>query len=104
MHTTGSFFDLFEDQIVDILGAGLDVVSTSEELSFPWLAHPEEAARIDAAADGSERQCRDDGGRLCGTDEEGADGTYRPPGIDGDGLLARWVKPWSGTNPASSRS
>jgi len=50
LHTTGSFFDLFEDQIVEILGAGLDIVSTSEELSFPWLAHPEAAARIDAAA------------------------------------------------------
>jgi len=50
LHTTGSFFDLFEDQIVEVLSEGLDVVSTSEELSFPWLAHPEAAARIDAAA------------------------------------------------------
>ena len=37
-------------QIVEILAAGLDVVSTAEELSFPWLAHPAEAAEIDAAA------------------------------------------------------
>ena len=50
LHTTGSFFDLFEPQISEILEEGLDVVSTSEELSFPWLAHPEAAARIDAAA------------------------------------------------------
>jgi hypothetical protein len=50
LHTTGSFFDLFESQISEILEGGLDVVSTSEELSFPWLAHPEAAARIDAAA------------------------------------------------------
>ena len=50
LHTTGSFFDLFESQIVEILGEGLDIVSTSEELSFPWLAHPDAAARIDAAA------------------------------------------------------
>ncbi|MBW2630168.1 MAG: dihydrodipicolinate reductase [Deltaproteobacteria bacterium] len=50
LHTTGSFFDLFESQIVEILEAGLDIVSTSEELSFPWLAHPDAAARIDAAA------------------------------------------------------
>ncbi len=50
LHTTGSFFDLFETQILEVLGEGLDVVSTSEELSFPWLAHPEAAARIDAAA------------------------------------------------------
>ncbi|MEA2013695.1 MAG: dihydrodipicolinate reductase [Thermodesulfobacteriota bacterium] len=50
VHTTGSFFDLFESQIIEILEAGLDIVSTSEELSFPWLAHPDAAARIDTAA------------------------------------------------------
>jgi 4-hydroxy-tetrahydrodipicolinate reductase len=50
LHTTSSYFDLFKEQIVEILEAGLDVVSTAEELSFPWLAHPEEAAEIDAVA------------------------------------------------------
>jgi hypothetical protein len=50
IHTTSSYFDLFKGQIVEILEAGLDVVSTAEELSFPWLAHPKEAAEIDAAA------------------------------------------------------
>ena len=50
IHTTSSYFDLFKDQIIEILGAGLDVVSTAEELSFPWLAHPDEAAEVDAAA------------------------------------------------------
>ena len=50
VHTTSSYFDLFENQIIEILNAGLDVVSTAEELSFPWLAHPAEAARIDEAA------------------------------------------------------
>ncbi len=50
LHTTSSFFDSFESQIVEILEAGLDIVSTSEELSFPWLAHPDAAARIDAVA------------------------------------------------------
>ena len=50
IHTTSSYFDLFRDQIVEILAAGLDVVSTAEELSFPWLAHPKEAAQVDAAA------------------------------------------------------
>jgi 4-hydroxy-tetrahydrodipicolinate reductase len=50
MHTTHSYFDLFKGQILEILKAGLDVVSTSEELSFPWLAHPKEAKAIDAAA------------------------------------------------------
>lgn len=50
MHTTSSYFDLFQGQIIEILEAGLDVVSTAEELSFPWLSHPDEAAEIDAAA------------------------------------------------------
>jgi 4-hydroxy-tetrahydrodipicolinate reductase len=50
LHTTSSYFDLFKDQILGILEAGLDVVSTAEELSFPWLAHADEASEIDAAA------------------------------------------------------
>jgi len=50
IHTTSSYFDLFKDQIVEILEAGLDVVSTAEELSFPWLAHPQVAAEVEAVA------------------------------------------------------
>ena len=50
VHTTNSYFDLFTDQVLEILAAGYDIVSTSEELSFPWLDHREEASRIDAAA------------------------------------------------------
>jgi hypothetical protein len=50
VHTTNSYFDLFTDQVLEILGAGYDIVSTSEELSFPWLDHGGEAAEVDAAA------------------------------------------------------
>jgi 4-hydroxy-tetrahydrodipicolinate reductase len=50
LHTTGSYFDLFKAQVFEILESGLDVVSTSEELSFPWLAHSAQAAEIDGAA------------------------------------------------------
>jgi 4-hydroxy-tetrahydrodipicolinate reductase len=50
VHTTSSCFDLFKGQIAEILEAGLDVVSTAEELSFPWLSHSEEAAELDAVA------------------------------------------------------
>lgn len=50
LHTTSSRFRDFKPQIVEILEAGLDVVSTAEELSFPWLAHPEEASEIDVLA------------------------------------------------------
>ena len=50
LHTTSSYFDLFKDQIVELLNGGLDIVSTSEELAFPWLANPEVAAEVDAIA------------------------------------------------------
>ena len=50
LHTTSSHFPQFKPQILEILEAGLSVVSTAEELSFPWLAHAEEANEIDAAA------------------------------------------------------
>ena len=50
LHTTSSYFDQFKGQVIEILEAGLDIVSTAEELSFPWLAHPQQAAEIDAVA------------------------------------------------------
>ena len=50
LHTTSSYFDLFKAQVIEILEAGLDVVSTAEELSFPWLANPQDAAEVDAVA------------------------------------------------------
>ena len=50
LHTTSSYFDLFKGQILEILEAGYDIVSTAEELSFPWLSHAADAAEIDAAA------------------------------------------------------
>jgi 4-hydroxy-tetrahydrodipicolinate reductase len=49
-HATSSYFDLFKDQIIEILEAGLDIVSTAEELSFPWLSHTAEAAEVDEIA------------------------------------------------------
>jgi 4-hydroxy-tetrahydrodipicolinate reductase len=50
VHTTNSYFDLFMDQVLEILEAGFDIVSTSEELSFPWTDNPDQAARVDEAA------------------------------------------------------
>ncbi len=50
VHTTSSYFDLFSNQIREILEAGLDVVSTAEELSFPWSAHRDGAERLDRVA------------------------------------------------------
>jgi 4-hydroxy-tetrahydrodipicolinate reductase len=50
LHTTNSYFDLFRPQVLSILEAGLDVVSTAEELSFPWLRNRKDAEEINAAA------------------------------------------------------
>ena len=50
VHTTNSYFDQFTNQVLDILDAGLDIVSTSEELSYPWGDHADEAAVVDEAA------------------------------------------------------
>jgi 4-hydroxy-tetrahydrodipicolinate reductase len=50
LHTTSSYFELFKDQIFEILEAGLDIVSTAEELSFPFQDHSKEAGEIDAVA------------------------------------------------------
>ncbi len=50
IHMTTSHFASFTPQIAELLAAGLDVVSTAEELSFPWLAHPDQAAHLDRLA------------------------------------------------------
>jgi 4-hydroxy-tetrahydrodipicolinate reductase len=50
VHTTSSYFDLFMDQVLEILDAGFDIVSTSEELSFPWTDNPDQAEHVDVAA------------------------------------------------------
>jgi 4-hydroxy-tetrahydrodipicolinate reductase len=50
VHTTNSYFDLFMDQVLEILEAGFDIVSTSEELSFPWTDNPDKAGVLDVAA------------------------------------------------------
>lgn len=60
IHTTSSYFPVFMSQLVGILEAGLNVVSTSEELSYPWLANPQQARELDEIA-------RKNGKTLLGT-------------------------------------
>ncbi len=50
VHSTSSTFSQFKKQILEILDAGMDVVSTSEELSFPWIRHYKDAKELDAFA------------------------------------------------------
>jgi len=50
IHTTASFLKDIRQQIIDAVNAELDVVSTSEELTFPFLKSPEIAKEIDDLA------------------------------------------------------
>ena len=50
LHCTSSFLPVIVDQLVDAARAGVNIVSSAEELLVPDLQHPEIAARIDEAA------------------------------------------------------
>ncbi|HXN56174.1 MAG TPA: dihydrodipicolinate reductase [Myxococcales bacterium] len=51
LHATGSRLDDVEGELAQALGAGLCVVSTCEELSYPWLRHPEIGERLNKIAE-----------------------------------------------------
>ena len=55
VHCTGSYLDRVAGQIEEALSEGLHVVSTCEELTYPYERHPEIAAAIDARAREAER-------------------------------------------------
>lgn len=59
-HTTTSFLDRMYDQLVVCAMAGVDVVSSTEELSYPYHRHPEIAKELDRIA-------RENGVTLLGT-------------------------------------
>ncbi|MFB6352858.1 MAG: hypothetical protein ABEJ92_02115 [Halobacteriales archaeon] len=46
-HATASAIEAVEPQLVEAMAAGADVVSTAEELAYPWRAHPDAAQRLD---------------------------------------------------------
>jgi 2,4-diaminopentanoate dehydrogenase len=50
LHATGSRLPQVIDQLLEAVRLRLAVVSTCEELSFPYLKHPELADRLDRAA------------------------------------------------------
>lgn len=50
LHATSSRLEAVAPQLAQCAEAGLDVVSTCEELSFPWKRHPERARELDALA------------------------------------------------------
>ena len=50
LHTTASFLDRIEDQLAVCIAAGAHVVSSSEELVWPFRRDPGFSERVDAAA------------------------------------------------------
>jgi hypothetical protein len=50
VHTTSSYLTNVADQLLQCVEAGLHVVSTCEELSYPFRKHPELSRKLDAAA------------------------------------------------------
>jgi len=60
MHTTSSSLEKVAGQLIECLKAGSCVVSTCEELSYPYRTHPELAEQLD-------REAKDWGVALVGT-------------------------------------
>lgn len=50
LHCTGSSLAGVASQILELAATGVNVISTTEELAYPWEAHAAIAADIDAAA------------------------------------------------------
>ena len=50
LHATGSYLAQVENQLIDCVKAGCDVVSTCEELAYPWLRHERAANNLDRLA------------------------------------------------------
>lgn len=50
LHATTSFLSRAKPQLLEFCNAGIDVVSTCEELSYPWYNHAEIATELDSVA------------------------------------------------------
>lgn len=50
IHCTSSFLPTVEKQLTGIVAAGVNAISSTEELLWPSLQHPDIASRLDAAA------------------------------------------------------
>lgn len=50
LHTAGSYLKTIYPQLADIVSSGINVISSSEELLYPYLRNPELADELDALA------------------------------------------------------
>jgi len=60
VHSTSSYLESVKDQLLPCLSAGCCVVSTCEELAYPFRKHPDISAELDSAA-------KEEGVALVGT-------------------------------------
>src|SRR5271154_3002578 len=60
VHSTSSYLPSVMDQLLECLAAGCCIVSTCEELAYPWRKHPDLSKTLDAAA-------KEEGVALLGT-------------------------------------
>ncbi len=60
IHSTSSYLPNVMDQLLECLSAGCCIVSTCEELAYPYRKHPDLSAKLDAAA-------KEEGVALVGT-------------------------------------
>jgi len=51
LHATQSRLDQVEGELAQALSASISIVSSCEELAYPWLRHPEIAGRLDKIAE-----------------------------------------------------
>jgi 4-hydroxy-tetrahydrodipicolinate reductase len=50
LHSTGSYLKDVKSQLVEIIDAGADLISTCEELAYPFLKHPDISKELDERA------------------------------------------------------
>ena len=50
IHATSSYLNVIKPQLTEILNAGIDIVSTAEELSYPFYKYPQVARELDSLA------------------------------------------------------
>lgn len=60
VHSTSSYLPSVMDQLLECLAAGCCIVSTCEELAYPWKKHPDLSKQLDFAA-------KEEGVALLGT-------------------------------------
>ena len=50
LHATSPYLSMALPQLLPLLASGKSIVSACDELVYPWVSHPEMAARLDAVA------------------------------------------------------